>query len=422
MKLSSYPHLVKEWHPTKNGDLTPDDFTHGSKKKLWWICSEGHTYQSKPNSRIAGKTGCPYCSGRKVSIDNNLQSRFPEIAKEWHPTKNGDLLPNEVTFGSSKKIWWLCSNGHTFNSSVNRRTSMMTNCPNCQGRKAGEDNNLSVVFPEIAKEWHPTKNGELKPENFTRGSKKKVWWLCPKGHSYETTIKIRTIQKSGCTFCSRQSSAEELRILSELRWVFKEVDNRHKIDGKEVDIFIPSINIGIEFDGSYWHKDKENADLEKNKHLLTRGIKLIRLRQHPLKPLTENDIIVSSKQLIKEDVNKVLNRINSLTNVDNLNKINEYLDKPSFVNEQLFREYKSYFPMPLPENSLAVSHPLISAEWNYEKNYPLTPNDYSHGSNYKVWWKCSKGHEYEALIGNRARGTKCPYCSGRNSLNYDLFE
>ena len=421
MKLSSIHHLVKEWHPTKNGELTPDDFTHGSRKKVWWLCPKGHSYQSKPNGRTAGETGCSYCSGKKVSEENNLLSNFPKIAKEWHPTMNGGLLPNDVTFGTSKKIWWLCSNGHNFNASVNRRTSMKTNCPNCQGRKAGDDNNLSVVFPEIAKEWHPLKNGELKPEHYTRGSKKKVWWLCPKGHSYETTIKIRTIQKSGCTFCSRQSSVEELRILSELRWVFKEVNNRHKIDGKEVDIFIPSLNIGVEFDGSYWHKDKEEADLEKNKHLLSRGIKLIRVRQHPLKPLTENDIIVSSKQLIKEDVNKVLNTITSLIDDDNLNKINEYLDKPSFVNEELFREYQSYFPLPLPEHSLAILHPLISSEWNYEKNFPLTPGDYSYASNYKVWWICPKGHNYDAVIANRTRGTKCPYCSGRKSLNLDLF-
>ena len=90
-----------------------------------------------------------------------------------------------------------------------------------------------------------------------------------------------------------------------------------------------------------------------------------------------------------------------------------YLDKLSFVNEELFREYKSYFPMPLPENSLAISHPLISAEWNYEKNYPLTPNDYSHGSNYKVWWKCSNGddHVWKTKISHRTGGSGCPYCT-----------
>jgi hypothetical protein len=64
--LSSYPHLVKEWHPTKNGELTPNDFTHGSKKKVWWLCSKNHNYEATFNSRTSRKTGCPYCSGRKT--------------------------------------------------------------------------------------------------------------------------------------------------------------------------------------------------------------------------------------------------------------------------------------------------------------------------------------------------------------------
>jgi hypothetical protein len=123
----------------------------------------------------------------------SLAETHPEVAKQWHPTLNGDLLPNDVTFGTSKKIWWLCSNGHNFNASVNRRTSMMTNCPNCQGRKAGDDNNLSVVFPEIAKEWHPNKNGKLTPFDFSQGStNKKIWWKCDKGHEWQERILNRT--------------------------------------------------------------------------------------------------------------------------------------------------------------------------------------------------------------------------------------
>ena len=65
MKLSSYLHLVKEWHPSKNGDLKPDDLTHGSKKKVWWLFSKGHSFDSMPNTRAAKKSGCPYCSGDK---------------------------------------------------------------------------------------------------------------------------------------------------------------------------------------------------------------------------------------------------------------------------------------------------------------------------------------------------------------------
>ena len=60
------------------------------------------------------------------------------------------------------------------------------------------------MFPEVAKEWHPTMNKELMPKDFTYGSHKDVWWLCPKGHSYEKGVYLRTHNKkpSGCPFCS----------------------------------------------------------------------------------------------------------------------------------------------------------------------------------------------------------------------------
>ena len=172
-------------------------------------------------------------------------------------------------------------------------------------------------------------------------------------------------------------------------------------------------------------KIKKKADLDKNKHLLSRNVQLIRVRQRPLKALSINDVVVSNRQLTKGDVNKILNKIDLLVEDGNLHKINEYLNKPSFVNEGIFREYISYFPMPLPEHSLSVLRPLVSSEWNYGKNYPLTPSDFTYASNSKVWWVCTEGHSYEAQISNRTRGTRgtgCPYCSGRKTLNYDLWK
>jgi len=72
--LNSYPHLVKEWHPTKNGDLTPDKVTSGSHKKVWWLCPKGHNYESLPYSRTSkNPRGCPYCSGNK-SLNTDLFS------------------------------------------------------------------------------------------------------------------------------------------------------------------------------------------------------------------------------------------------------------------------------------------------------------------------------------------------------------
>ena len=71
MSLSSYPDLVKEWHPTKNGELTPDDFTHGTHKKVWWLCPIGHSYESVVQKRTGNNSGCPYCAGQK-SLNLNL--------------------------------------------------------------------------------------------------------------------------------------------------------------------------------------------------------------------------------------------------------------------------------------------------------------------------------------------------------------
>ena len=82
---------------------------------------------------------------------------------------------------------------------------MMTNCPNCQGRKAGDDNNLSVVFPEIAKEWDYSKN-KTKPNEYTFGSHFMAWWKCKKNHkSFKSIIKERTRKKYPrvCQMCKK---------------------------------------------------------------------------------------------------------------------------------------------------------------------------------------------------------------------------
>lgn len=61
----------------------------------------------------------------------------------------------------------------------------------------------------------------------------------------------------------------------------------------------------------------------------------------------------------------------------------------------------------------------LLAEWHWEKNSELGlyPNLLTHQSNKKAWWRCSKGHEWEAAINNRSNGRKCPYCSGRRVLD-----
>ena len=209
-----------------------------------------------------------------------------------------------------------------------------------------------------------------------------------------------------------------------MKWFYDKINHRHKIEGIEVDMLIPKINVAIEYDGNYWHRNKEVKDLKKNEFLSSHNIHLIRVRQLPLKPLSKEDILVSQNHsLEKKDLDKILKKIIPLENDEMVNKINKYLEKLSFVNEELFNKYRSYFPSPFPENSLLETHPQISLEWDYEKNYPLIPENFSHGAHHKIWWLCSIGHSYESRIVDRVRiMVRCPYCSGKKTLNLDLFK
>jgi hypothetical protein len=104
-----------------------------SNKKFWWQCEKGHQWQANVNSRTNG-VGCPYCSGKRACLDNCLQTLNPNIAKQWHPAKNRNLTPNDVTIGSGKKIWWLCGNGHEWITTVKSRCEG-SDCPYCYNIK-----------------------------------------------------------------------------------------------------------------------------------------------------------------------------------------------------------------------------------------------------------------------------------------------
>jgi hypothetical protein len=197
------PILASEWHPTKNGNLTPYDFGVGSGKKAWWRCPEGddHAWEAVIASRAKNENGCPYCSGRYADKYHNLKKSHPEILNEWHPTKNGNLKPQDFTPRSGQKVWWKCSKGddHEWQSTIANRVSG-NGCPVCSGRKTVKSNCLATINPELAKEWHPTKNGELTQHNVVPGSNKKVWWKCNSGHEWQAMIYDRN-RGIGCPKC-----------------------------------------------------------------------------------------------------------------------------------------------------------------------------------------------------------------------------
>ena len=129
------PDILAQWNREKNS-LDPTQVMPSAHDLAWWICDKGHQWQARIFSRTREKSaGCPYCTGKKVLPGyNDLASRFPELAAQWHPRLNGELTPEQVSPGSNKKVWWCCPEGHVWYAVVYGRTRQKgTGCPVCAG-------------------------------------------------------------------------------------------------------------------------------------------------------------------------------------------------------------------------------------------------------------------------------------------------
>ncbi len=184
--------------------LSPKDIKPFSNKKIWWRCEKGHEYQAMVNARTGRGNGCPYCSGHKVLPGfNDLATLKPNLIKEWDYNKNTDITPSQITTGSDKKVWWVCKKGHEYQTAIYHRTgNKPTACPICANRKLLKGyNDFKTLYPDISKEWHPTLNGEFKPEDIICRASKNVWWKCSKcGYEYQKKV-VQKVLYHKCPKC-----------------------------------------------------------------------------------------------------------------------------------------------------------------------------------------------------------------------------
>ena len=333
-------------------------------------------------------------------------SENAQLMTEWDWEKNDKwgFNPNEITSHSGKKVWWICVNGHSFDATVANRSNGK-GCPYCSGHKVMPGiNDLATLYPSIVKEWNTAKNGDLLPTMVSVGSGKKVWWKCRKGHEWQAIINSRTIQRTGCPICrlEQQTSFPEQAILFYCSQVTPS-ESRNMDFGKEIDIYLPKYRIGIEYNGIFWHKNKNDADRRKVDFFADKNIRIITIAES-----NQNNVAGDTIEYVYSSSNKdSLNwAIQTLFGLIGLSKVSiDVINDASKIYEQYITIEK--------ENSLASKYPEIANQWNYEKNLSLKPEMIMPSSNKKIWWKCSEGHEWQATIANRNSGNGCPYCSGR---------
>ncbi|MCQ2500681.1 MAG: zinc-ribbon domain-containing protein [Lachnospiraceae bacterium] len=345
-----YPEIAAQWHPTKNGDLTPEKVRVNTVTRSWWKCEKGHEWKAKISARVSG-LGCPVClqTGKRIPGLNDLQSQCPGIAAQWHPTKNGDLHPSDICPYSNKKVWWRCSKGHEWRAMVQGRVEQNSRCPYCIGRLpiAGETD-LATLFPNLAAEWDYELN-DRDPCTYNPRCPEKVAWICEKGHRWIAKIENRTERGQGCPYCS----------------------GREAIPG-ETDIATLAPDVMV-----YWDYEKNSSDGIRPENIKPHSDKRIWCiceKGHSWKP--------QAKHLVRGD-------------------------RCPYCRNQKISPGENDFATLAPKDLLA--------EWHPEKNKDLKPDGIALHYGRKVWWRCSNGHEWRATPDGRMRATPftgCPYCTG----------
>lgn len=402
------PELAREWHPIKNAPLTPWDISAGNDKKVWWRClkDERHEWEAAINSRNSG-VGCPICSGHKIIVGiNDLKTVRPDLAEEWHPTKNGSLKPTDVTLHNGRNIWWICKKGHIWNAKIANRADG-NNCPFCSGKKVlAGFNDLETVMPSIAKEWNFDRNEGLTPRDVTAHSNKDVWWKCERGHEWKTSVSHRSNGRR-CPKCFGESktSFPEQAIFFYLQQLTT-AHNRYMVDSKtEIDVYLPDYKIGIEYDGIYFHNGEkaEAREQQKQMKLDSLGILLIRVRE--IEGQTSEHTIYSKPGANDIDLTQTLNSL--IAHIGEITRDRFEIDID--IGRDRNKIYEQYIQSE-KKNSLAAVNPELAKEWHPTKNGALLPEFISVHSNKKVWWKCSEGHEWQAVVNSRRDGVGCMTC------------
>lgn len=354
--------------------------------------------------------------GKRLIVGaNDLATVSPQLLDEWDYEKNTDISPNSVCSGTARKVWWICRKcGRSWKAEIRNRSQKGIGCAVCSGKACGKGiNDLATVYPEIAEEFDTAKNG-INADEIAAHSNKKVWWECKVcGHSWKATVGSRTgVNHTGCPNCdkSKHTSFPEQAIFYYVKRHFANAVNGYIIQGcKKLDIYIPSMKLGIEYDGLTWHTDCKRDEI-KNNDCTKRGITLIRIRENGLPELQVPCTVYTVKSNNTSDLENVIIALLTEQLHIPIEEINVNIQRDIAAIHAQYRSKKRF-------DSVSSQFPNIAEEWHTEKNGELTPDKVTTGSGIKVWWKCKNcGFEWRTAVYHRTHNnTGCPKCGKCNA-------
>lgn len=426
-----FPSFAEEWDFARNGYLTPDQVSVGSHIRVYWICPRcGQSYKMRVSnrtapSRIKKNNKCPICQGRVIIPGyNSLKAVFPSIVDlEWD-YENNSIDPDTIAPHSNKTYYWICTNGHHYTSKLNNKVNGNGgNCPYCSHQKLLPEYSLAIVNPALASEWDYEINKGLTPHEVFVNSNKTIGWICHRcGFKWNAKVVNRNNGR-GCPNCAKghHTSFPEQVVFHYVKYAFPDAINSHKVEGVEIDVFIPSIKTGIEYDGENYHRTAHQIrnDIKKSKILKSSGINLIRIRESGCNPIDSSlcDIIIfdyttdyrNLEPIVQKLIEKLCSQSNKVCDVK--------VDIPSVRNQILSKvntiSWADSFAGLI--YTWKMEGKKSRALWDYEENYPLTPNMVMPFSEIRVSWICpnNPSHKWVNTIKSVSLGYGCSKCSKR---------
>ncbi len=358
---------------------------------------------------------------RRMAIDFEEWCRLVhrlDFLESWDIEQNDGIKPSDISKGSNKKFHWKCSTcGTRYLRAPHYFSSKGQNgCPICWIAHRGASRHQTAVlkhnfllnYPELAQEWIKEKNGNVAPYEVSYNDNKPYWWKCSScGEEWKATI-FNRIKGTGCPKCRTifHSSFPERAIYYYVKKYYPDAISSDRSFGFELDIFIPSLRVGIEYDGQQWHQDRKK-DEEKNRKCRENRIVLYRIRESECWFWKEDAYL----RLIPTSTQNDLELNNAIAVL--LMDINPYIIAPDVDVQRDRKEILGTYLVARQNNSLSMKYPELAKEFDTVKNAPLTPDKIDYGSGIMCSWICSKcGYSFEATPNARTcKKSGCPSCA-----------
>jgi hypothetical protein len=349
---------------------------------------------------------------------NDLESQFPALAREFDLKLNAPLTPSTVMFGSGKSVYWKCPQGHSYLLSINARTATNQNCPICANKRvlAGY-NDLESQRPEVASEWDYEANAGLTPSEVYFRSTRKVFWQCREGHSFKSAIRSRTERGTGCSVCA---NLVVLKGFNDLATTHPELAAEWDHDANGT--LSPSDVVSGSERKVFWRCEKGHSYVS-----------------IPYNRLKGSGCTVCSGQMVQRGFNDLASTRPDIAEEWDDQKNGDVT--PQHVTAGSNKKYLWLCPQGhsyradvahrsagkgcpycagqkvlVGFNDFPTTHPELAKRWDYTKNAPLMPEQFSMGATKKVYWLCERGHSHLGGINSKANGNGCPVCADQQVL------